>query len=168
MLRIVVTDGSSEGRFLFTFDFEVVSSKTVGFEVKGQRRIGLIQEQVDPGQLNAVPLKHWAQNLSARVQTKHTVNYCSNSGNTVSKLSPFPPVLPKGFLFHRRYNFCVNIHVEVKLEAEALLAGVLQGGGGNRRTVSLHRWGCSPLRACVVCELIHMGAPSHCTACLRI
>lgn len=58
VLLILVMNGSSEGRFLFTFDFEVVSSKTIGFEVKGQRRIGLIQEQVDPGQLNAVPLKH--------------------------------------------------------------------------------------------------------------
>lgn len=45
---------------VFTFDFEVVSSKTVGLEVEGQRRVGLIQEQVDPGQLNAVPLKHWS------------------------------------------------------------------------------------------------------------
>lgn len=44
---------------VFTFDFEVVSSKPVGLEVEGQRRVGLIQEQDDPGQLNAVPLKHW-------------------------------------------------------------------------------------------------------------
>ena len=43
----------------FTFDFQVVSSETVGLKVEGQRRVGLIQEQVDPGQLNAVPLKHW-------------------------------------------------------------------------------------------------------------
>lgn len=46
-------------RVVFTFDFEVVSSKPVGLEVEGQRRVGLIQEQVDPGQLNAIPLKHW-------------------------------------------------------------------------------------------------------------
>ena len=43
----------------FTFDFEVVSSKPVGLKVERQRRVGLIQEQVDPGQLDAVPLKHW-------------------------------------------------------------------------------------------------------------
>lgn len=43
---------------VFTFDFEVVSPKTVSLKVEGQRRVGLIQEQVDPGQLNAVPLKH--------------------------------------------------------------------------------------------------------------
>lgn len=39
-----------------------------------------------------------------------------------------PPLLPQCFLFHRRYNFCVYVHVEIKLEAEALLTGVLQGG----------------------------------------
>lgn len=43
----------------FTFDFEVVSSKTISLEVEGQRCVGLIQKQVDPGQLNTVPLKHW-------------------------------------------------------------------------------------------------------------
>lgn len=49
---------------------------------------------------------------------------------TPAALSPpllLPTVLPQSFLFHRRYNFCVNVHVEVELEAEALLAGVLQG-----------------------------------------
>ncbi len=43
---------------VYTFDFEVVSSKSVGLKVEGERRVGLIQEQVDPGQLDAVPLKH--------------------------------------------------------------------------------------------------------------
>lgn len=65
---------------VFTFDFEVVSSKTVGLEVEGQRRVGLIQEQVDPGQLNAVPLKHRTQNLSVNIQIKkkkEAVNYDS-------------------------------------------------------------------------------------------
>lgn len=39
-----------------------------------------------------------------------------------------PPLLsPESFLFHCRYNFCVYVHVEIKLEAEALLTGVLQG-----------------------------------------
>lgn len=43
---------------VFTFDFEVVSSKTVSLKIEGQWGVGLIQEQVDPGQFNAVPLKH--------------------------------------------------------------------------------------------------------------
>lgn len=42
----------------FTFDFEVVSAKTVRFKLEGQGSIGLIQEQVNTGQLNPVPLKH--------------------------------------------------------------------------------------------------------------
>lgn len=52
--------GGVDSVVFFTFDFEVVSSKTVGLEVEGQRCVGLIQEQVDAGQLNAVPLKHWS------------------------------------------------------------------------------------------------------------
>lgn len=39
-----------------------------------------------------------------------------------------PLLSPQGFLFHSRYNFCVYVHVEIKLKAEALLTGVLQGG----------------------------------------
>lgn len=39
----------------------------------------------------------------------------------------FPTLLPQGFLFHCGYNFCVYVHVEIKLKAEALLTGVLQG-----------------------------------------
>lgn len=35
--------------FFFTFNFEVVSSKAVSLEVEGERRVGLIQEQVDAG-----------------------------------------------------------------------------------------------------------------------
>lgn len=36
-------------------------------------------------------------------------------------------VSPQCFLFHSRYDLCVDVHVQVKLEAEALLTGVLQG-----------------------------------------
>lgn len=54
----------------FTFNFEVVSSKAVGLEVEGQRRVGLIQEQVHPGQLDAVPLEHWTQDLPVNTQPK--------------------------------------------------------------------------------------------------
>lgn len=61
---------SSERCFLFTFDFEVVSSKAVGLEVEGQRCVGLVQEQVDPGQLDAVPLEHRVENLAGDAQTK--------------------------------------------------------------------------------------------------
>lgn len=61
---------SSERCFLFTFDFEVVSSKAVGLEVEGQRCVGLVQEQVDPGQLDAVPLEHRVENLAGDTQTK--------------------------------------------------------------------------------------------------
>lgn len=43
---------------VYTFDFEVVSSKAVSLEVEGQGGVGLIQEQVDPRQFNTVPLKH--------------------------------------------------------------------------------------------------------------
>lgn len=114
--------------FFFTFDFEVVSSKTVGLEVEGQRRVGLIQEQVDPGQLNAVPLKHWTQNLSGNIKTKRLlIMVQTDPCNTFCVAAPPPPLLPQGFLFHCRYNFCVYVHVEIKLEAEALLTGVLQG-----------------------------------------
>lgn len=56
-----------------------------------------------------------------------------------------PPLLsPQRFLFHCRYDFCVYVHVEIKLEAEALLTGVLRRGG--RHSVSLHRWG-----SCCMC-----------------
>lgn len=41
-----------------------MTSKVVRFEVEGQRCVGLIQEQVDPGHLDAVPFKHRPQNLS--------------------------------------------------------------------------------------------------------
>ena len=51
--------------FLFlTFNFEVVSPETVRLKVEGQRGVGLVQEQVHPGQLNALPLKHRTQDLS--------------------------------------------------------------------------------------------------------
>lgn len=49
---------------VFTFNFEVVSSKSVGFKAEGQRGVGLIEEQVHLWQLNAVPLKHRTQHLS--------------------------------------------------------------------------------------------------------
>lgn len=61
----------SQGCLLFTFDLEVVTSKAVGLEVEGQRRVGLIQEQVDSGQVDAVPLEHRAQNLADRQEKKH-------------------------------------------------------------------------------------------------
>lgn len=79
---------------VFTFDFEVVSSKTVGLEVEGQWRVGLIQEQVDPGQLNAVPLKHWSKNFSGNKQTKRplimiqTCVFCFFSSCGSSSSSP--------------------------------------------------------------------------------
>ena len=47
-----------------TFNFEVVSPETVRLKVEGQRGVGLVQEQVHPGQLNALPLKHRTQDLS--------------------------------------------------------------------------------------------------------
>lgn len=115
---------------VFTFDFEVVSSKTVGLEVEGQWRVGLIQEQVDPGQLNAVPLKHWSKNFSGSKQTKRPSIMIQTATCFLffsSPVAPPPPLLPQCFLFHCRYNFCVYVHVEIKLEAEALLTGVLQG-----------------------------------------
>lgn len=43
------------------------------------------------------------------------------------------PNSPQGLLFHSGDNLCVNVHVQIKLEAEALLAGVLQGATDNRR-----------------------------------
>lgn len=51
-------------RPVLTFDFEVVASKVVRIKVEGQRRVGLIQEQVDAGHLDPVPFKHRPQNLS--------------------------------------------------------------------------------------------------------
>lgn len=42
----------------------------------------------------------------------------------------FPTISPQCFLFHSRYDFCVDVNVEVKLEAEALLAGILQTADG--------------------------------------
>ena len=49
-----------------------MSSEAVRLEVEGQRRVGLIQEEVDPGQLDAVPLKHRAQNLSGNTKEEMT------------------------------------------------------------------------------------------------
>lgn len=78
---------------------------------------------------------------------------------------------PQGFLFHSRYNFCVDVHVEIKLKAEALLTGVLQGETDT--LLSLHRWSCSSAgriqaTAVYVCaQQIHRGAPSHYNARLR-
>lgn len=112
---------------VFTFDFEVVSSKTIGLEVEGQRCVGLIQEQVDPRQLNAVPLKHRCQNLSGNTHINEKLLITPHALAARACAAARPPLLPQRFLFHRRYDFCVYVHVEIKLKAEALLAGVLQG-----------------------------------------
>lgn len=100
-----------------------MSSETVGLEVERQRRIRLIQKQVHPGQLDAVPLEHGTQNLSDETQNP-VLSYKAELPVLVFIL---PVCSPQRFLFHGRNNFCVYVHVEVKLEAEALLTGVLQG-----------------------------------------
>lgn len=51
-----------------TFDFEVMTSKAVRLKVEEERRVGLIQEQVDPGHLDPVPFKHRTQNLSGKTR----------------------------------------------------------------------------------------------------
>lgn len=141
---------------VFTFDFEVVSSKTVGLEVEGQRRVGLIQEQVDPGQLNAVPLKHWTQNLSGDIQIKkEAVNYDSYQTFAINCMWPLL------LLCHLRVFFFIAGTISVfmsTLRSNLRLKHSLLGScrGGNKHTVSLHRWGCSsagPPRACAVCVL---------------
>lgn len=118
---------------VFTFNFEVMSSKPIGLEIEGQRCVGLIQEQVDTGQLNAVPLKHRTQNLSGNTNIDYTVTLnskqstrlLSNSSSAFDSCTSYD-LSPQCLLFHSGYNFSVDVHVEIKLEAEALLAGVLQ------------------------------------------
>lgn len=117
---------SSQRRLLFTFDFEVVSSKAVGLEVEGQRRVGLIQEQVDAGQVDAVPLEHGAEHLAADTQAKPPAVKKVPRRRRLCGSSVRPS--PQGFLFHGRDDLRVDVHVEVELEAETLLAGVLRGG----------------------------------------
>lgn len=41
-----------------------------------------------------------------------------------------PLLSPQSFLFHSRYDFCTDVYAEVKLQAEALLTGVLRKSSG--------------------------------------
>lgn len=102
-----------------------MTSKVVRFEVEGQRRVGLIQKQVDAGHLDAVPFKDRTQNLPGG-----THHQFIPSTTPSSRLVPlrFGVLSPEGFLLHRRDDFSVDVHVEVKLEGEALLTGVLKEG----------------------------------------
>lgn len=78
---------------LFTFNFEVVSSKTVGFKVEGQRCVGLIEEQVDPGQLDAVPLKHRTQHLSGnKEKSSYIIHQAGNQRFVWLPLTPLTSV----------------------------------------------------------------------------
>lgn len=70
---------------LITFNFEVVSTKAIGLEVEGEWCVGLVQEQVNPWQLDAVPLKHRTENLSGnsgqqRMKTPCTRQTADNDG----------------------------------------------------------------------------------------
>lgn len=88
----------------------------------------------------------------------------SNSSHTFHVAAPPPPpFLPQGFLFHCRYDFCVYVHVEIKLEAEALLAGVLQGEQTHCKFTQVGL----QLVLYASSRQIHRGAPSHCTGRLR-
>lgn len=117
---------------VLTFDLEVMTSKVVRVKVEGQWCVGLIQEQVDPGHLDPVPFKHRTQNLSGKTQKIHSVIRPSVRPHT--SLQQDAPVLsPQAFLFHGRDDLSVYVHVEVKLEGEALLTGVLQRGTGCQR-----------------------------------
>lgn len=102
-----------------------MSSKAVGLEVEGQRRVGLIQEQVDPWQVDPVPLEHGAENLAG--DTQNETSRRQKSCGAAGAAAPPPDPLPQGFLFHRGDDLRVDVHVEVELEAETFLAGVLQG-----------------------------------------
>lgn len=114
---------------VLTFDLEVMTSKVVRVKVEGQWRVGLIQEQVDPGHLDPVPFKHRTQNLSGKT---HKDSFVRPSVH-LSSQQDCPVLSPQAFLFHGRDDLGVYVHVEVKLEGEALLTGVLQRGTGCQR-----------------------------------
>lgn len=106
-----------------------MTSKVVRFEVEGQRRVGLVQEQVDAGHLDAVPFKHRTQNLSGEAPTQGWTRFHRPPDSSCARprLGLLPP---ERFLFHGRNDFSVDVHVQVKLEGEALLTGVLQRRAG--------------------------------------
>lgn len=106
--RTTCTYFQPEKAFL-TFDLEVMTSKVVRFEVEGQRRVGLIQEQVDPGHLDAVPFKHRTQNLSGETPTQDPLLQSTTHFLPLLLLLGF--LSPEGFLFHRRDDLSVYVHV---------------------------------------------------------
>lgn len=135
---------SSQRCFLFTFDFEVVSSKAVGLEVEGQRCVGLVQEQVDPGQLDAVPLEHRVENLAGDAQTKPPAVKCGfgDSCGGAGAAAPPPDPHPKVFFFIAGTISVLMSTLRSNLRLKHSLLGSCAGGGQKIKTaLSLHRWG---------------------------
>lgn len=127
-----------------------MSSKAVGLKVEGQRRVGLIQEQVNPGQLDAVPLKHGAQDLTGgRTNKKQPLvvgrgfNYCCSS-------SPGAQPHPKVFFFMAGTISVLMSTLRSNLRLKHSLLGSCSDGwgwrcgrvgGGDQTQFTLHRWG---------------------------
>lgn len=120
-----------------------MSSETVGLKVERQRRVGLIQEQVDPGQLDAIPLKHRPQNLAVSTWREEGFR---------SRLLSKPKYIPCGRSSHLRVFFFIAGTISVfmsTLRSNLRLKHSLLGSCSRSRSSVRSQGG---------------GAPSHCAA----